>query len=233
MAGRRTNLALAGVVALALVTGAGAFAAGGGSGRWVVAAHGAAGLAIVLLAPWKSVVVRRGLRRRHPRPGRAGALALTLAAVLALGFGIAHSTGLARTFGPVTASLSCQEISRSTGPSWKSPRRTRAPASVATTSPLRRAAFSDMRSSQPSQGFSGVPSRSMRRSSAPAPPAAAVIRSRRRPASALSLSVVRAPRRLTLHSLRRRMEASRRARSRCASSYCSYACSRRRRRSSR
>jgi len=103
MAGRRTNLALAGVVALALVTGAGAFAAGGGSGRWVVAAHGAAGLAIVLLAPWKSVVVRRGLRRRHPRPGRAGALALTLAAVLALGFGIAHSTGLARTFGPVTA----------------------------------------------------------------------------------------------------------------------------------
>jgi DMSO/TMAO reductase YedYZ molybdopterin-dependent catalytic subunit len=102
MAGRRTNLALAGVLALALATGAGAFAAGSHSGRLVVAAHGAAGLAIVLLAPWKSAVVRRGLRRR-PRPGRASALALTVAAVLALAFGLAHSTGLARGFGPVTA----------------------------------------------------------------------------------------------------------------------------------
>src|SRR5436309_2561551 len=101
-AGRRTNLALAGALAVALVTGAGAFAAGNAHGRLVVAAHGAAGLAILLLAPWKSAIVRRGLRRR-PRPGRASALALTGAAALALAFGVAHSTGLARTFGPVTA----------------------------------------------------------------------------------------------------------------------------------
>jgi DMSO/TMAO reductase YedYZ molybdopterin-dependent catalytic subunit len=102
MAARRTNLALAGVLALALATGAGAFAAGSNGGRLVVAAHGAAGLAIVLLVPWKSAIVRRGLRRR-PRPGRASALALAGVTVIALAFGVAHSTGLARTFGPVTA----------------------------------------------------------------------------------------------------------------------------------
>jgi DMSO/TMAO reductase YedYZ molybdopterin-dependent catalytic subunit len=102
MAGRRTNLALAGALALALATGAGAFAAGTERGRWVVVAHGAAGLALVLLTPWKSVVVRRGLRRR-PRPGRASAVALGVVVVLTLLAGVAHSTGLARSLGLLTA----------------------------------------------------------------------------------------------------------------------------------
>ena len=41
--------------------------------RWVVIAHGIVGLGIVVLAPWKSTIARRGLQRR--RPGRGTAIA--------------------------------------------------------------------------------------------------------------------------------------------------------------
>jgi hypothetical protein len=64
MGPRRTNLALLVVLVAALATGGLAFAAGTGWGRPVVVAHAAAGLAVLVLAPWKSVVVRRGLARR-------------------------------------------------------------------------------------------------------------------------------------------------------------------------
>lgn len=67
MAGRRTNLALLMVLASALLTGTVAFASGTAAGRWVVIAHGVVGLGLIVLLPWKSVIVRRGLRRRRTR----------------------------------------------------------------------------------------------------------------------------------------------------------------------
>jgi hypothetical protein len=69
MGPRRTNLALLVVLVAALASGGLAFAAGTGWGRPVLVAHGLAGLAVLVLAPWKSVVVRRGLARRSG-PGR-------------------------------------------------------------------------------------------------------------------------------------------------------------------
>ena len=61
---RRTNLALLVMLVAALVSGGLAFAAGTGWGRPVVVGHGLAGLAVLVLAPWKSAIVRRGLARR-------------------------------------------------------------------------------------------------------------------------------------------------------------------------
>src|SRR5947207_13932364 len=73
-AGRGTNLALLALVPIALTSGALAFAVGTGWVRWVVVAHGVAGFAIVGLSPWKTAVVRRGLRRR--RRGRTASMTL-------------------------------------------------------------------------------------------------------------------------------------------------------------
>lgn len=100
-AGRRTNLALLLLLVGAVATGGTAFAIGTELGRWVVVAHGAAGLAIVLLAPWKGAISARGLRRRREGSWASVVLAGLVTVTLATGFG--HSTGIARTFGPVTA----------------------------------------------------------------------------------------------------------------------------------
>ena len=73
----------------------------------------------------------------------------------------AEQRGLARSrSGPTIATRSAQPISRSTGPSRKSPRSTTAPSSRATTSPLRGAVARSSRSSQPSHGLSTASSRS-------------------------------------------------------------------------
>lgn len=93
MAGRRTNLALLGLLALSLATGAVAFGAGTGWGRPVLVAHGVTALAIVALAPWKSAIVRRGLRRR--RRGSTASVLLVLLVVVTVVSGVAHSAGLA------------------------------------------------------------------------------------------------------------------------------------------
>jgi DMSO/TMAO reductase YedYZ molybdopterin-dependent catalytic subunit len=83
-AGRRTNLGLLVLLATAVVTGAVAFGVGTpGPSRMVAVLHGAAGLALVLLVPWKSVIVRRGLSRRRSWAGVA--LGVLVAATLALG----------------------------------------------------------------------------------------------------------------------------------------------------
>jgi hypothetical protein len=59
-AGRRTNLALLIVLVGAAVTGGLGFAAGTpGPARTATVAHGLLGLAVVLLTPWKTVIVRR------------------------------------------------------------------------------------------------------------------------------------------------------------------------------
>ncbi|HEX2025654.1 MAG TPA: hypothetical protein VHH92_04595, partial [Actinomycetota bacterium] len=101
MAGRRTNLALLVLLAAALVTGLLAYGIGGGWVGVVVVVHGAVGVGIVLLAPWKSVIARRGLRRRPS--GGSASLVLTLLVAFTVVFGVLHATGLAVDIGPVTA----------------------------------------------------------------------------------------------------------------------------------
>jgi hypothetical protein len=91
-AGRGTNLALLVLLVGALVTGGLAFATGGGWAFWAVAAHGAVGLALVLLAPWKSAISARGLRRA--RPGTPASVLLAVLIVLAVASGIAHAVGV-------------------------------------------------------------------------------------------------------------------------------------------
>ena len=101
VSGRGTNLALLAVFVLALVTGAGSFATGATAGRWVIWAHGAAGLGVLLLAPWKTRIVRRGISRR--RPGLWASAGLAVLVVIAVAAGLGHSTGMLLSAGPLSA----------------------------------------------------------------------------------------------------------------------------------
>lgn len=95
MTGRWTNLALAVLVPVALVSGFAMFLFGSGAPVWPFAVfHGAVALAILLLVPWKRPVVRRGLARVR-RPGREASIALTWTVLVALLSGIGHVVGLA------------------------------------------------------------------------------------------------------------------------------------------
>ena len=101
MAGRRTNAALGALLAAALVTGVAMFAVGSGWNRWWTVAHGMVGVAVVVLAPWKSLVVQRGLRRRGVKSSVLS-LALACALIIGLATGFAHALGL-RRFDGLTA----------------------------------------------------------------------------------------------------------------------------------
>jgi DMSO/TMAO reductase YedYZ molybdopterin-dependent catalytic subunit len=101
MAGRRTNLALLALLPGAAATGTLAFALGTGWARWAVAAHGAVGLGLVILAPWKSAIARRGMRRGAGHSWAS--LVLTVLVAVALATGIGHATGALMALGPVTA----------------------------------------------------------------------------------------------------------------------------------
>jgi len=99
--GRRTNLALIAALAAAFATGWLAFAYGTAPARWSLVVHALGGFAILLLLPWKSMVVRRGLDRR--RPGRWASLALAALVLASIAGGLLHSTGLLRWWGAYTA----------------------------------------------------------------------------------------------------------------------------------
>ena len=101
MAGRRTNLALLIALGIALSTGVVAFALGSGAASAVVVAHGAAGVAVVVLAPWKQQIIRRGLGRR--RPGRRVAILLGGAVAITVASGFAHAAGVTSIAMSVTA----------------------------------------------------------------------------------------------------------------------------------
>jgi DMSO/TMAO reductase YedYZ molybdopterin-dependent catalytic subunit len=95
--GRVTNLTLFVALALAFATGVGAVATGSARGRWIVIAHGVAAVAVTLLIPWKSRVVRAGLRRA--RPSRWFSLLLAVLAVAALLAGFGYASGLVLSIG--------------------------------------------------------------------------------------------------------------------------------------
>lgn len=59
-----------------------------------MATHGAVGLAIVLLVPWKSLIVRRGLERE--RPGRWASITLGVLVAISIGSGMLHSAKVTR-----------------------------------------------------------------------------------------------------------------------------------------
>jgi hypothetical protein len=92
MGGRRTNLALLGLLAAAFLTGWLAFSFNGWSSRVALVVHGLAGLAIVGLLPWKALIARRSILRR----GGAGWImggTLALLLVTSITFGLLHSGG--------------------------------------------------------------------------------------------------------------------------------------------
>jgi len=99
MASRRTNLGLAALLPVAAATG---FIAMGVGTRWALPAvliHGVAGLGLVVLSPWKQVIVRRGWQRG--RSERISSTSLTILSIAAVASGAAHAAG-ASTIGPVT-----------------------------------------------------------------------------------------------------------------------------------
>ncbi|SFO54590.1 Oxidoreductase molybdopterin binding domain-containing protein [Geodermatophilus obscurus] len=93
-AGRRTNLGLLALLLVAGGTGVLAFGVGTPLPSQVVATvHGAAGLGLLLLVPWKTVVVRRSRRRALGRRDPTVAWALAVLVVLTLATGVLHTVG--------------------------------------------------------------------------------------------------------------------------------------------
>ncbi|WP_448639979.1 molybdopterin-dependent oxidoreductase [Geodermatophilus sp. URMC 63] len=91
-AGRRTNLGLLALLLLAGGTGVVAFGVGTPlPSRLVTAVHGAAGLGLLLLGPWKTVVVRRSRARTAGRRDPVAAWALAALLALTLVTGVVHS----------------------------------------------------------------------------------------------------------------------------------------------
>jgi hypothetical protein len=88
---RLTNVVLLWLLAAAFATGWVAFELSGRPARAVLVLHAAAGVGIVLLVPWKSLVARRGIARR--RPMRWASLVLGLGVLVSLAFGFLHSAG--------------------------------------------------------------------------------------------------------------------------------------------
>jgi len=90
-AGRLTNLALLVLLSIAFITGWIAFELSGQPGRAILLIHAAAGVAIVLLVPWKTLIARRGVRRQ--RTMRWASVVLAVGVVISIAFGVLHSAG--------------------------------------------------------------------------------------------------------------------------------------------
>jgi hypothetical protein len=94
---RATNLGLFVALALVFATGLGAVMTGSARGAWIVVAHGIVAITIILMIPWKTIVIRRGLRRR--RASRWMSLALVPLVLATLVLGLVHGAGLVRDIG--------------------------------------------------------------------------------------------------------------------------------------
>jgi len=102
--GRRTNIALLGVLGLAMLTGVLGYGFGTPApARLVTVLHGVAGLGLLPLVPWKRIIIRRGLRRRGARPGRWSGITLGVLVVVCLVAGVVQATAGSRTFASITA----------------------------------------------------------------------------------------------------------------------------------
>jgi hypothetical protein len=98
--GRRTNLALAALLLTAVLTGLASQAIGVDWPLDTAVVHGVVALAVLLLSPWKSAIVRRGLGRK--RPGRALSLLLLGMVLITLVSGLVHSHGALSHVGPLS-----------------------------------------------------------------------------------------------------------------------------------
>jgi hypothetical protein len=88
---RLTNLALLGLLTAAFASGWVAFELSGQPARAVLFLHAAAGVGIVLLVPWKSLIARRGLGGR--RSMKWASIVLAIGVFTSLAFGLVHSSG--------------------------------------------------------------------------------------------------------------------------------------------
>src|SRR3954447_19493262 len=101
--GRRVDLALGLLLLAGVLTGVAANTIGVNWPLDLIQVHAATALAILLLAPWKYVVIRRGLgRTRRARSTKALSLTLVVLVLVAVGSGLVHSTGRLEFVGPLT-----------------------------------------------------------------------------------------------------------------------------------
>ncbi|MDT5043373.1 MAG: hypothetical protein QOE51_4358, partial [Actinoplanes sp.] len=101
--GRRVDLALGLLLLAAVLTGTAANTIGVNWPLDLIQLHAGAALAILLIAPWKYVVIRRGLKRpRRRRATKALSLSLAVFVLLTIGSGLLHSTGHVEFVGPLT-----------------------------------------------------------------------------------------------------------------------------------
>lgn len=98
---RWTNLALLWIVPLAALSGFGMFLVGSGPVLLVALVHGVVALLVVVLTPWKSMIVRRTMGRAR-RPGRTVAATLGVVVTLALVTGLLHLLGILAEGLPLT-----------------------------------------------------------------------------------------------------------------------------------
>jgi DMSO/TMAO reductase YedYZ molybdopterin-dependent catalytic subunit len=101
--GRRVDLVLGLLLLAGVGTGVAANTIGSDWPLNLIRLHAAAGFGVLLLAPWKWAVVRRGLRRAR-RASSVKVLSLTLAALVlvTIASGLVHSTGRLEFVGPLT-----------------------------------------------------------------------------------------------------------------------------------
>jgi DMSO/TMAO reductase YedYZ molybdopterin-dependent catalytic subunit len=91
---RLVNGALLALFVIATVTGGLAFAVGAGpAATAVVAVHGACGLGLLLLAPAKAWIARRGLRRPGGARRKAASIGLAALVLIAVASGLLHAIG--------------------------------------------------------------------------------------------------------------------------------------------
>jgi DMSO/TMAO reductase YedYZ molybdopterin-dependent catalytic subunit len=101
--GRRVDLVLGLLLLAGVLTGLAANTIGVNWPLDLIQLHAAAALAIVLIAPWKYVVIRRGLKRTRRSASTKGlSIALAVLVVITIASGLIHSTGHLEFVGPLT-----------------------------------------------------------------------------------------------------------------------------------